>query len=603
MRTRELLAVLLLAATTLDCGEPPGTIHAAAMDGDLNAVRALIAGDSTLVNARDEAGNTPLHLAAWRGRQNVAEYLLSHGAHVNATNSGGETPLHWAVLRNDHDLVALLLRHGADTETHESYGRTPLLLVARETGEVEMARRLLDAGADVNAEDRFGDTPLGLAAWRGFGDLVDLLLDRGAAVPTDPGRAEQLVHYATLRGLVRLFRHLADGGIDLRMPNENGGSLLHSAAAGGSVEIAELLLAHGLDVNGRDRYGRTPLHYASENGRTQVVQLLLERGAKAELRSRAGYAPLDGALAYDRGDVVRLLRQAGAADEGIAFPALAGPYLGQAAPGAEPVLFAPDVVSTHTFQHGTVTFSPDGREAFWASSFPVVDEPYTHGMILTSRIENGRWTAPAPASFSEHRTGDDVPFFHPDSSRLFFLSSRGRGGERIWWVDRTADGWSEPQLVEDGPNTMSTHWQFSVAANGSIYFSSDDPGGLGAGDLYVSRFVNGRYADPVNLGAPVNSELSEAQPFIAPDESYLLFVRLNPPDGLGRTDLYVSFRDDDGTWTPPRNMGPGVNSPANEGCPMVSPDGRYVLFNSHRNGNADNYWMEAAIIDSLRFDR
>jgi hypothetical protein len=247
-----------------------------------------------------------------------------------------------------------------------------------------------------------------------------------------------------------------------------------------------------------------------------------------------------------------------------------------------------------------VTFSPDGTEAFWASSFPIVDEPYTHGLIMTSRIENGRWTVPAPAPFSERRVGDDVPFFHPDGSKLFFLSRRGRGGERIWWVDRAADGWSEPQLIDDGPNTLSTHWQFSVAANGSIYLSSGDPGGLGAGDLYVSRFVGDRHIEPVNLGAPVNSELSEERPFIAPDESYILFVRLAPPDGFGRTDLYVSFRNDDGTWTQPRNMGSRVNSPANEGCPIVSPDGRFLFFNSHRNGNADNYWMAAAVIDTLR---
>ncbi|UCC74906.1 MAG: ankyrin repeat domain-containing protein [Gemmatimonadota bacterium] len=129
------------------------------------------------------------------------EYLLSYGADVNATNLEQETPLYWAVLRNDDDLVALLLQHGADTEIPESYGRTPLLLVARETGEADMARRLLDGGADVNAEDRFGDTPLGLAAWRGFGDLVDLLLDRGAEVPTDPERAEQLVLTCSESGL------------------------------------------------------------------------------------------------------------------------------------------------------------------------------------------------------------------------------------------------------------------------------------------------------------------------------------------------------------------------------------------------------------------
>jgi hypothetical protein len=225
---------------------------------------------------------------------------------------------------------------------------------------------------------------------------------------------------------------------------------------------------------------------------------------------------------------------------------------------------------------------------------PVADSGYSYGMLVTSKLEGGRWTPPTPASFSLPRQGDDVPFFAPDGAKLFFLSSRPdaeghSGGERIWWMDRTEQGWSEPRLIDGGPNTKEMHWQFSVAANGSIYFNSGDPGGHGRGDIYVSRLVEGRYATPENLGGVVNSEYDEEQPFIAPDESYIIFGRYGTPDAIGGVDLYISFRDSEGRWTEPLNMGEPINSRSHEICPIVTHDGEYLFFNSFRSGNADNY--------------
>lgn len=591
---------VLVTAMLFSGGARAQTIHEAARAGDAEVLRALIRSDPTAVGSRDEAENTALHFAARGGHADAVRLLLASGAEVNGVNYEGEAALHWAVLRDRLEVAELLLAHGAGTEVRESYGRTPLLLVARETGSVKMARRLLDGGADVNARDRFGATPLDLAAWRGFRELVDLFLDRGARAPADAQAAEEMLRQATDRGLERLFQVVVERDVDLSMRNENGGTLLHSAAAGGSAVITRILLDRGGDVNERDRYGRTPLHYAAEFGRTDVVQLLLEQGADPDVRSLAGFSPLNAAEAYGRTGAVRQLVESGASRERVAFPSLSGPWLGQPVPGREPVLFAPDIVSTHTFMHGTIAFSPDGTEAFWSSGLPVTEPGYSYGLILTSRLENGRWTLPAQATFSRPRIGDDVPFFHPDGSKLFFISSRDGDGERIWWVDRTVDGWSEPHRIEGGPNSKGTHWQFSVAADGSIYFNSGDPGGVGAGDLYVSRYVDGVYAEPVPLGTPVNSEIDESSPFIAPDQSYLLFVRVGATDAIGRVDLYVSFRNADGTWTTPRNMGSPVNTPSQEICPMVSPDGRYLFFNSYRSGNADNYWMDASVIEELR---
>jgi len=215
--------------------------------------------------------------------------------------------------------------------------------------------------------------------------------------------------------------------------------------------------------------------------------------------------------------------------------------------------------------------------------------------MLYSRLENGMWTEPVPASFSQLGSGDDVPTFSPDGARLYFLSARkepseeeGRG-ERIWYVDRTASGWSEPRIVDGGPNTVDLHWEFSVAADGSVYVAS-------RGDLYVSRYVDGRYAEPESLGARLNSDADESMPFIAPDGSYLLFTRFRHPDNYEFADLWISFPGEHGEWTEPMNLGERINSMGGI-CPVVSPDGRYLFFNS---GNDDNYWVDAGFIDRLR---
>jgi hypothetical protein len=252
-------------------------------------------------------------------------------------------------------------------------------------------------------------------------------------------------------------------------------------------------------------------------------------------------------------------------------------------------------VSNHRFQHGTVAFSPAGNEAYWSSQIAIQETGYSDGLMLFSHIEDGRWTEPAPAPFSRLSLGDDVPFFSTDGERLYFLSVRrapgeesGRG-ERIWYVDRTARGWSEPRIVEGGPNTLDLHWSFSVAADGSIYVAS-------RGELYVSRHTEGRYAEPESLNERVNSEADESMPFIAPDGSYLLFTRFRHPENIGFADLWISYRDEHGEWTEAVSMGERINSVAGI-CPTVTPDGRYLFFNS---GNDDNYWVDAGIIERLR---
>jgi ankyrin repeat protein len=587
------LPAILLLASPLDAQ----SVFDAAREGDLEAVTALVTADPERVRETGDSDRTALHVAAAYGHDSVVMFLLDSGADIDAREEDGETPLHYATWRSRLETGRLLIERGADIEIRNNWGRTPLLIVARETGNVDMAGMLIEAGAEVNLRDEGGESPLDLAAWRGFRDLVNLLLDEGAELPPAGSvEAQYLAMFAAEKGLDRLFNLCVDAGVDLALRNENDGSLLHSASQGGSTAVVSRLLDEGFDPNEVDRYGRTPLHYAAELGRQDVARILLKKGSDIDARSLSGETAFNTAVWVKRKEMAEFLAKAGANTEERHFPTLTGDFMGQDPPptDADPIPFGLDIVSTHRFQHGTIAFAPDMDEAYWSSQIATQETGYSQGLIMHSRLVEGAWTEPAPVSFTQLGWGDDVPIFMPDGSRLFFLSGRPApgdeegGAERIWFVSRTADGWSEPEIVVGGPNTVDLHWQFSVAADGSLYVPS-------RGELYVSRLVDGAYLEPESLGSPINSDADEAMPFIAPDGSYLLFTRFGHEDNHGFADLWISFRDENGRWTEPLNLGERINSVAGI-CPIVSPDGSMLFF----NGSGDNYWVDAGVIEKLR---
>jgi len=120
-----------------------------------------------------------------------------------------------------------------------------------------------------------------------------------------------------------------------------------------------------------------------------------------------------------------------------------------------------------------------------------------------------------------------------------------------------------------------------LSANGTLYFGSDRPGGHGKTDLYRARRAGRQFADPQNLGPVINSAADEYEGCIAPDESYLVFMAAGRPDSLGGGDLYISYFKD-GNWTPPKNLGPKVNGPGLEISPYLSLDGKSFFYSSAR---------------------
>jgi Tol biopolymer transport system component len=250
-------------------------------------------------------------------------------------------------------------------------------------------------------------------------------------------------------------------------------------------------------------------------------------------------------------------------------------------------LFGAGVFSTGAYELAP-TFTADERTAWFTMSTPAYGR--LHVIMETTRA-GATWSRPEVAAFSG-RHGDADPVLSPDGNRLYFLSRRpfpgrpaGRQDFDVWYLERTAAGWSEPLHLAAASGPGEEHY-VSAARDGTLYVSAVRPDSRGRGDIYRIPLVDGRYGEPENMGAAINSaDHHDTTAFIAPDESYLVFSSFGRPDGQGAGDLYISFRRG-GEWTPARNLGPLVNSMRTEYCPVISPDGSYLYFTSER-GFAD----------------
>jgi Tol biopolymer transport system component len=231
---------------------------------------------------------------------------------------------------------------------------------------------------------------------------------------------------------------------------------------------------------------------------------------------------------------------------------------------------------------------------------------------MVMQKKNGRWTTLQIAPFSSDEYFSFNPVFSPDGKRLCFISNRpleknGKPqGFNNWYVERQGSGWSEPK--HHGPAVNSNdEWGSSITRDGTLYFASGRAGSMGATDIFRSRLVNEQYTEPENLGVSVNTKARELYPFVAPDESYLLFISNRSAGEYGGIDqyfdIYVSFRRPDDSWTTAKKLGNGINSETSENTPIVSPDGKYLFFISQRNSGAgDAYWVGAGIIEELKPD-
>uniref|UniRef100_A0ABD2XCX2 Uncharacterized protein n=1 Tax=Trichogramma kaykai TaxID=54128 RepID=A0ABD2XCX2_9HYME len=212
------------------------------------------------IDARDELGNTPLHLALQKGPKMLVELLLKRGANAHLANKEGFTPLH--IICN----------------SHSSYNSN-LLKVLFELSDEKYHP------VEIDARDELENTPLHLALYNGDKEIVELLLRRGAHT---------------------------------NLANKEGFTPLHIICNSHSSYNSDLLKMifelsdakyHPVQINARDELGNTPLHLALNNGPKKVVELLLKRGANPNVANKEGFTPLHIACNdnFDDEELVKML--------------------------------------------------------------------------------------------------------------------------------------------------------------------------------------------------------------------------------------------------------------------------------------------------------
>jgi hypothetical protein len=274
------------------------------------------------------------------------------------------------------------------------------------------------------------------------------------------------------------------------------------------------------------------------------------------------------------------------------LPVLKGPYLGQKLPGITPEIFAPGIVSTDAHEF-SCSFTPDGKEFYFTRRDPTLNKP----VVMTTRIQDGAWTKPEVAPFVKNQMSFEL-LATPDNSRLYFSSGEPIPGQtgppmNILFVEREGDGWSIPKNPGPPFNPARTMY-VSSTLDGTIY-TTDISEGPGKEWLAVIKKVDGKYQQLERLGPPLGGETQNMYPFVAPDESYLIYTSKQPSERIAGT-LSISFRKSDGAWSKPQVIDLGMRA----ALPFVSPDGKYLFFTSGEQGKSDIYWVSAEIIDKLK---
>jgi len=299
-----LLAVLLpvLQAAT------DSALVTAAKDGDLRAVRALLA-KRVNVNETARDGSTALLWAVYHSDVEMTKALLAAGARADAQNKYGVTPLIQAGRTGDTPLIDVLLKAGAKATLAHPDGETALMAAAR-TGRLDAVRLLIEAGSDVNAATYQQETALMWASAEGHAAVVKALVDAKADAnrKTRITTLDQRKHadhptggftalmYAVRNGHEGAARALAAGGADLGLANGDGATALIIAIVNDRLDLASTLVDLGANANDGSLYFAVDMHDATTDMRARdgsrlradhpntmtaldLIARLLERGA------------------------------------------------------------------------------------------------------------------------------------------------------------------------------------------------------------------------------------------------------------------------------------------------------------------------------------
>jgi len=264
-------------------------------------------------------------------------------------------------------------------------------------------------------------------------------------------------------------------------------------------------------------------------------------------------------------------------------------------PADTPLVFGPSFISTDAAMEFAITFNPEMDEIYFTRR-----KQEERNNIFATKLIDGQWTEPELAFFSTEDTWDFEPHINPKGDILYFGTNRplndtiASSGIHEWHIKKNVNGWSQPMPLVEPFRGDRFIMYVTAAENGNLYFNSEEIGANLEDELSIYYTVNreGEYSGFEKMGKEINSGTMIAHPFIAPDESYMIFDGKRD-SGYGDCDLYISFKEN-GVWTESYNLGSKINTEMCEMTASVSPDGKYLFF--HRADVKDDsgniYWVD-----------
>lgn len=276
------------------------------------------------------------------------------------------------------------------------------------------------------------------------------------------------------------------------------------------------------------------------------------------------------------------------------FPVLKGPYFGQSTPGITPKLFAPGIVSLDGRFEGAISFSPDFNEMYFGANDENDETHIYYSRRLVDKPEQ-QWAPIKRADFTKGQKDEEIhPFVSRDGTRIYFTGlNSDLTDTRIWYVNRLENGWSDAVKVAAPFNQEQVFFP-NLSNKGNLFYFN-----LSKGGTYSAAQTENSFAE----GSKVNIEFGH-HVFVSADEDYFVMTARSKESDRRDNDVYVGFKDKNGQWTTPVNLGPNVNSTFSEKSPSITPDGKYLFFaRAERKGKVglgNIYWVSTQVIEDLR---
>ena len=258
-------------------------------------------------------------------------------------------------------------------------------------------------------------------------------------------------------------------------------------------------------------------------------------------------------------------------------------YSGLTPPGDSAIVLTTDLI-------------PEDYNIFSLVLSPLDDEFFltiykgNSGTILHSKRIDSVWPKLDTASFANEK-GLETVTISPDGQLLIYVKSNPIAdfpyNTDLYFCNRTDNGWSKAQPFSAAINSEFREAGHALTANKTLYFASGRPTDDQKADIFMARWINGEYKSAEYV-PDLSTPADEDGIWVSPDESYAIVESWQDDN---KKDFYISFHNEDGSWTKLKNMGSKINTPGFEGTPKVSNDGKYLFFWSDRTGIFCLHWI------------